>query len=183
MGMGMGMGFLTKEERLVFLTLSVCLVAGGLFQLVSSIFELPEAIRPPGEDKSSVRTSGFLEADLPVDERDGTGDETGYHTADLDGLLTNREDGRAPAGKASSSKGSPSGRKDQRPSGRLDINKATSAELEALPGIGPGLAARIIEQRRIAGGFRSVEELLTVRGIGEKTLAKFRQWVYVSSPR
>jgi competence ComEA-like helix-hairpin-helix protein len=179
----MGMGFLTKEERLVFLTLSICLIAGGLFQLVSSVFELPEAIRPPSQDTSSVKTGGFLEADLPVDELDRTGDETGSNTSDIDGLLTHREDGKTPAGKVGSSKGSPSGTKAQRLSGKLDLNKATSAELEALPGIGPAIAGRIIEQRRIAGGFRAVEDLLTVRGIGEKTLAKFKQWVYVSSPR
>jgi competence ComEA-like helix-hairpin-helix protein len=177
------MGFLTKEERLVFLTLSVCLIAGGLFQLVSSLFELPEAIRLPSEEKSSVKIDGFPEANLPADELDRTGDETGSDAAGIDGQLTHREDGKTPAGKGSSSRESPSNTKAQRLSGKLDINKATSAELEALPGIGPGLAARIVEQRRIAGGFRSVEDLLTVRGIGEKTLAKFRQWVYVSSPR
>ena len=177
------MGFLTKEERLVFLTLSVCLIAGGLFQFVNSVFELPEAIRPPGEDRSSVRTGGFVEADLPVDELDRTGDETGSDTADIDGLLTHFEDRETSAGKVGSSKGSSSGTKAAHLSGKLDLNKATSAELEALPAIGPALAARIIEQRRITGGFRSVEDLLAVRGMGEKTLAKFRQWVYVSSTR
>jgi competence ComEA-like helix-hairpin-helix protein len=171
-------GFLTKEERLVFVTLSVCLVGGGLFQLVSSVFELPEAIRPPNQDESSIRTEEFLETGLPVDELGRSGEEAGFHTANTDSLITYREYTKTPAGKGASSKaGTPP------LSGKLDLNKATPAELEALPGIGPALAARIIAQRKAAGGFRSVEDLLAVRGIGEKTLARFRQWVYVSSPR
>ena len=55
----------------------------------------------------------------------------------------------------------------------LDLNTATAAELDALPGIGPVLAARIVEHRR-HGAFRSVEELLSVPGIGPRLLARLR---------
>jgi len=56
----------------------------------------------------------------------------------------------------------------------LDLNRATAAELETLPGIGPALAARIVAYRDSVGGFRDVGELLRVRGIGEATLVRLR---------
>ena len=59
----------------------------------------------------------------------------------------------------------------------IDINTASPAELEALPGIGPALAARIAAHRAARGPFRSVEELREVPGIGEKTLAALRPLV------
>lgn len=61
----------------------------------------------------------------------------------------------------------------------LDLNRATRAELEQLPGVGPGLAAAILEARDAKRGFRSVEELDDVRGVGPKTLARIRPWVVV----
>jgi competence protein ComEA len=56
----------------------------------------------------------------------------------------------------------------------LDLNAATAAELDALPGIGPVLAARIVEHRRQHGPFRRVDELLSVPGIGPRLLARLR---------
>lgn len=58
--------------------------------------------------------------------------------------------------------------------GRLDLNTATAEELDALPGIGPVLAARIVEHRRQHGAFRSVQELLSVQGIGPRLLARLQ---------
>lgn len=56
----------------------------------------------------------------------------------------------------------------------LDINAATQSDLEALPGIGPVLAGRILEFRRKHGPFKQVEELEQVPGIGPKKLAQVR---------
>ncbi len=64
----------------------------------------------------------------------------------------------------------------QRPLGvgeRIDPNRATEAELDRLPGVGPGVARSIVEARA-SGGFHSPEDLLRVRGIGPATLAKVR---------
>ena len=61
-----------------------------------------------------------------------------------------------------------------RPPEPVDVNAAGEEELATLPGIGPALARRIIEYRAEHGPFRSVEELLEVKGIGEATLAGFR---------
>lgn len=52
------------------------------------------------------------------------------------------------------------------------INRASAVELQRLPGVGPGLAARIIAYRNRAGRFQRVEELREVQGIGEKRLAR-----------
>jgi competence protein ComEA len=56
----------------------------------------------------------------------------------------------------------------------LDINTATAQELELLDGVGPATAAKIIAYREQAGGFRSIEELDAVSGIGEAKLAAIR---------
>jgi len=62
---------------------------------------------------------------------------------------------------------------------RIDLNTATAADLEALPGIGPVLAEAILAHRARLGRFRSVEELLGVRGIGERRFADLRDRVRV----
>jgi len=58
------------------------------------------------------------------------------------------------------------------PTGKVNINTANATQLSALPGIGEKLAARIVEYRQKAGGFKSVQELMNVKGIGERNLAK-----------
>lgn len=64
---------------------------------------------------------------------------------------------------------------------RVDLNKARRSELLQLPGIGPALAERIEAYRDEAGGFRSVEELARVRGIGPATLQRLRPLVCVNA--
>ncbi|MDO4732907.1 MAG: ComEA family DNA-binding protein [Bacillota bacterium] len=61
----------------------------------------------------------------------------------------------------------------------LNINTATAEQLEILPGIGPGKAEEIIRFREENGYFSSVEELLQVSGISEKTLEGFRDLIDV----
>jgi competence protein ComEA len=65
------------------------------------------------------------------------------------------------------------------PSGLVNLNSATPAELETLPGIGPTLAEAIISERERRGGFRSVNELRDVRGIGEKRFADVKDKVTI----
>ncbi|MBX3390453.1 MAG: helix-hairpin-helix domain-containing protein [Phycisphaeraceae bacterium] len=63
--------------------------------------------------------------------------------------------------------------------GPINVNTATAAELESLPGIGPGLAARIVEDREKNGRYKAVKDLDRVRGIGPKLLEKVRPFVVV----
>lgn len=61
----------------------------------------------------------------------------------------------------------------------LDLNRASQDDLVQVPGIGPVLAARILEKRQREGRFRRVEELLSVKGIGPRTLERIRSWLKV----
>jgi len=61
----------------------------------------------------------------------------------------------------------------------VDLNRATATELEALPGVGPVLAARIVAYRDLNGPFATVEDLLDVGGIGEAKLAAMREAIAV----
>ncbi|HKW51255.1 MAG TPA: helix-hairpin-helix domain-containing protein [Candidatus Eisenbacteria bacterium] len=63
---------------------------------------------------------------------------------------------------------------------RIDLDRATARELERLPGIGPGLAARILADRAERGPYRTPDALLRVKGIGPRTLERIRP--YLSAP-
>ncbi|RAY12125.1 ComEA family DNA-binding protein [Actinomadura craniellae] len=78
----------------------------------------------------------------------------------------------APAGAAPPGGASP-------PGAVLDLNSATAGQLQELPGVGPVLAQRIVDHRTRSGGFRSVEELREVSGIGERRYAELRERVRV----
>ena len=64
---------------------------------------------------------------------------------------------------------------------KVDLNSANKEALEALPGIGPRTAELILEYRSQSGGFKKVEELMNVRGIGEQTFLRLRELVHVST--
>lgn len=80
------------------------------------------------------------------------------------GWLPSREGGPGPAG----------GSRPGRGRDRVDVNRATVRELEALPGVGPALARRIVELRRRKGRLTGPEDLLEVRGIGPARLEDLR---------
>jgi competence protein ComEA len=77
------------------------------------------------------------------------------------------------------SSGGPGGSGGDKVVGTVDLNTATGAELEGLPGVGPSTAAAIVEHRTSSGPFRSVEDLLDVRGIGDAKLEQLRAHVTV----
>jgi competence protein ComEA len=61
----------------------------------------------------------------------------------------------------------------------LNLNTATPKQLEALPGIGPVLANRIVEFRDKKGGYKRIEELLAIPGVSEKKWKVLRQYLTV----
>ena len=65
------------------------------------------------------------------------------------------------------------------PSGPVNLNTATADQLEALPGVGPATAHAIITWREQHGRFRSVQDLLQVRGIGPAKMESLRDQVTV----
>jgi len=66
---------------------------------------------------------------------------------------------------------------------KIEINSATVEQLQEVPGIGPTLAARIIDFRDEHGPFERVEDLLNVQGIGVRTLERMRPYLEVETPK
>ena len=64
--------------------------------------------------------------------------------------------------------------------GLLDLNRATEQDFDALPGIGPKLAERIMAHRQSVGAFHSLDELRAVKGIGKKKFERIRSLVTVT---
>ena len=64
----------------------------------------------------------------------------------------------------------------------VELNTASAAELRTLPGVGERTAERIIEYREEHGGFEKIEDLMNVRGIGERTFLRLRPLVRVDAP-
>jgi len=62
---------------------------------------------------------------------------------------------------------------------KIDLNKATSFELQLLPGVGPQLSRRIIEYREANGKFHQIEELMQISGIGLKTFKQIKDYITV----
>jgi competence protein ComEA len=65
----------------------------------------------------------------------------------------------------------------------VNINTAASADLEKLPGIGAKTAERIIEYRQKNGPFKKIEELMNVRGVGEKNFLKLKDLINVGASK
>jgi comEA protein len=64
----------------------------------------------------------------------------------------------------------------------VNLNTATPAQLASLPGVGSKTAQLIVEYRQKNGGFRKIEELMNVKGIGEKSFLRLRSLVTASGP-
>jgi len=132
-------------------------VAGAV--LHPGVYEVPRG----SIVQDAVRTAGGPASDADLDR------------VNLAAGLTDGERIMVPAAVAMGSSSSAP----QASDGTLDLNTATAADLEELPGIGPGLARSIVEYREAHGPFEVVEDLLLVPGIGPSRLAQIRDLVRV----
>ena len=65
----------------------------------------------------------------------------------------------------------------------INLNTATAAQLGSLPGIGPKTADLIVQYRQKNGPFKKVEEIMNVRGVGEKSFLKLKARITVAAPK
>ena len=126
-----------------------------------------DAVQAAGGPRSSARTD---QLNLARPLRDGEQ----IHVPSASEAAMSAAAGADGTGTAGAAGGAPGGG-----AGLINLNRATVAELEELPGIGPVLAERITAFREANGGFRSVEDLQQVSGIGEKTFAALEDLVTV----
>jgi len=68
------------------------------------------------------------------------------------------------------------------PAHPININTAGSSDLQHVPGIGPSTAQKILDTRKSYGAFKSVDDLLSIKGIGPKKLEKMRKYLTVGKP-
>ena len=65
----------------------------------------------------------------------------------------------------------------------INLNTATAAQIAGLPGIGAKTAELIVQYRQKSGGFKKIEEIMNVRGVGEKSFLKLRSLITVTPPK
>lgn len=68
------------------------------------------------------------------------------------------------------------------PAAPVNLNTATSEELQLVPGIGPVTAEKIVQMRKSYGAFKSVDDLSAIHGIGPKRLEKMREYLTIGKP-
>jgi comEA protein len=177
-------GKISRTEQMVFLVIACLILAGSGFRLWCHQDELMLEVEPvlwAAEDND--RDEGHVskrvgQASLP---------DSFIQPDPLGSIEEVREGEQVTKDGSSSSQsakevGAPEPRDKVQPntqSHKVNINTASSEELMTLPGIGPVLASRILEYRQNQGPFIDVEQLMEVKGIGAKTLARLRPLVTV----
>ncbi|HET9951067.1 MAG TPA: helix-hairpin-helix domain-containing protein [Candidatus Eisenbacteria bacterium] len=156
-----------REARAALLFVLISLAAGAAYR---------SWIAPEGPS--------FAERLRAMEEASAADAERGLDAAGLaEGTAVGRPDfggrdlGAAAIGEARGARHAGSARERPAPLGTLQVDRATAAEWERLPGIGPALAARIVAERAAHGPFLAPEGLLRVRGIGPKTLERLRPFL------
>ena len=141
---------------------------GGVYVHVAGAVRRPGLYRLP----ASARTAAALQrAGGPGRKADLASVNLAAQVEDGQQIVVPRRGGRAAPGAAGAKPGASSG------GSKISLASATVEQLDQLDGIGPTLAKRILQHRDEHGGFRSVEELREVEGIGEKRFEALREGV------
>ena len=88
------------------------------------------------------------------------------------GAITLSAQAKAPAPKPAATAAAP-----------VNLNTATAEQLATIPGVGPKMAERIIDYRSKNGGFKKVEDLMNVSGVGEKSFLKMKPLITVTAAK
>ncbi len=154
-----------KQVAYIGLTLVFVLFIAAVMALVK--FRL---VHPVNLYVVSEAVSSEAEISLPEEQLAGTGKENFQK-------LLNAKSKRAASEGSSASQDSEN--QDAVAAQKVNINTADQETLESLPGIGPALAERILLYRQEHGAFSDIEEIMSVKGIGEKKFEKLRELITV----
>jgi competence protein ComEA len=137
---------------------------GGLYVHVAGAVRRPGLYRVPASSRAAVAID---RAGGPARKADLTAVNLAQRLEDGQQVIVPKV-GAAGAGAASGSRGVPGA------GGKVSLGTATPEQLDTLEGIGPTLAKRIVDYRQAHGGFRSLDQLRQVGGIGEKRFETLR---------
>jgi len=151
-----------KVELVIGAVLLVLIIAGGVILLFQG----------RGFSSSTAKASSTGEIAALKAEIDNLNKK-------IDDLNRNIETAKAAASTATVESASSTSGSATTPAGKININTASASELDGLPGIGPTYAERIIEYRNSNGGFKTADELKNVKGIGDKTFDKLKDYVTI----
>lgn len=191
---------LERRYRIILaLFLGIMLFAGGIFyarhflypQPPLTVNSLPSSPEETGQIKvhlaGAVENPGVYE--LPAGSRMQTAiekavpsEQADIHSLNLASVLIDGQKvyvprlGETADPTAVSDKASP-GAGPKLPQGKVNLNTASLAQLDSLPGIGPALAQRIVNYRQEKGGFRRIEEVKNVSGIGDKLYSQIKDLI------
>lgn len=154
---------LTKKELTVMLFLVLTFCAGLIIKLTGwtqpSEFDYSESDkRFEGKLKSEFKQLGQRQLDSAEQKRLKELKEFTDNIYNSDEKSSNKDSGNRPAGK-------------------ININLALSGDLQQLPGIGLVISERIIEYREKNGKFNKIEDLMKVKGIGEKKFERIKEYL------
>jgi comEA protein len=177
---------LAPAEKVALLAIVSVLALGGLLRS----WERSGVALGPVDDWESLRAL-IVRSREDFAKQDGGKDGGGYPCA-IDGLpgssagMGGNAENILSAGmgsfKSSAKSGKSSGGKKSVPARPVDLNTASEKALLSLPGVGPSTAKAILAHRAASGGFRAVDDILQVKGIGPKKLEAMRPYLRVAAP-
>jgi competence protein ComEA len=144
------------------------------WQVIAQTMEAPSSTGPIVD--ALTPAPGSIRDGLPTQEQPAADKRSVSRNADSSSPQANAAEVKTTTKRASQAQ---KARGNPPPIPRLDLNRAGSAELQQLPGVGPVLANRIVSYRNLHGRFATYEDLDAVKGIGEKMLQKLRPYLYV----
>lgn len=151
-------------------------LSSAALEVPSYIFvDISGAVKTPGVLKVEADTRVYQAIQMSgglIKEADPTGINMAAKLEDEDKIYVPEINEIQPKGGASYEQASFSGKGEG--NDMININKATNEQLQELTGVGPSTAGKIISYRESYGGFKTIEDIKNVSGIGEKTFAKFR---------